>query len=89
MEGIFCSHSAFGHEFLKLSGYFCLGIGIKVAVGVQRGLDALVAQPFLQELRCDVHFDQSCRVAVPLRYNNDKPEKSRIFKGFQGFEPDF
>ncbi|MBQ9552624.1 MAG: hypothetical protein IJU96_07650, partial [Clostridia bacterium] len=22
---------------------------------------------------------------VPLRYNNDKPEKSRIFKGFQGF----
>ena len=26
---------------------------------------------------------------VPLRYNNDKPEKSRIFKGFQGFKPDF
>ena len=28
-------------------------------------------------------------IGVPLRYNNDKPEKSRIFKGFQGFEPDF
>ena len=27
--------------------------------------------------------------SVPLRYNNDKPEKSRIFKGFQGFKLDF
>ena len=28
-------------------------------------------------------------VAMPLRYNNDKPEKSSIFKGFQGFKADF
>ena len=27
--------------------------------------------------------------SVPLRYNTDKPEKSRIFKGFQGFKSDF
>ena len=27
--------------------------------------------------------------AMPLWYNNDKPEESRIFKGFQGFQPDF
>ena len=49
MKGIFCSHSDLGHEFLELSGYFCLGVGIEVTVGVQRGLDALVAQPLLQE----------------------------------------
>ena len=27
-KGFFCSHSAFGHGFLKLSGYFCLGVGV-------------------------------------------------------------
>ncbi len=36
-----------------------------MAVGVQRGLDAFVAQPFLQELRRDVHLDQGCRMAMP------------------------
>ena len=29
------------------------------------------------------------REGVPLRYNNDKPEKPRGIKGFEGFMPDF
>ena len=86
---VFCSQSALRHEFFKLSGYFCLSIGIEMAIGVQGGLDAFVAQPLLEELRRYVHFNQGCRVAVPLRYNYDKPEESRNIKGFQGFKPDF
>ena len=36
-----------------------------MTVGVQRGLDALMAETFLQQLRRDIHLDQSCRMTVP------------------------
>ena len=29
------------------------------------------------------------RVTVPLRYNNDKPEKPRNFKGLEVYQADF
>ena len=58
-------------------------------VDVGRGRDVAVTKPFLDFLQADAVGVQKAGAAMPLRYNNDKPEKSRIFKGFQGFKPDF
>ena len=60
-----------------------------MGIGVQREAGGEVSQHTGD--RFDVHTvlqSQSCR-RVPLWYNTDKPEESRSFKGFQGFEPDF
>ena len=73
-------HSGRG-VLLHLFGY--------VAVDVKREGRRMMAEVALYRL--DIVPDLQCcnDIAVPLRYNNDKPEESRIFKGFQGFEPDF
>ena len=34
---------------------------------------------------CKSHIDQQTDMAVPLRYNYDKPEKPRRIKGFEVF----
>ena len=49
----------------------------------------MVPQVFLDRLHIVAALQRHNGIGVPLRYNNDKPEKSRIFKGFQGFKPDF
>ena len=48
-----------------------------------------VAYPLGNAVHGRAIVDHKRRAGVPLRYNNDKPEKSRIFKGFQGFKPGF
>ena len=41
--------------------------------------------------RLDIHFVLKCDCGegVPLRYNNDKPEKPRNFKGLEVYQADF
>ena len=60
-----------------------------VGVGVQREPRAVVAEHSTHRL--DVHAVLECQrgECVPLRYNNDKPDESRIIKGFQGFKAVF
>ncbi len=60
-----------------------------MTVNVQREAGGGMTQIALHGLDVISAFDGDNCVAVPLRYNNDKPEESRIFKGFQGFQPDF
>ena len=48
-----------------------------------------VAEIFLERFDIVPRFQAIHSISVPLRYNNDKPEDSRIFKGFQRFQPDF
>ena len=60
-----------------------------VGVGVQREPRAVVSQHPAHRLDVHAVLESQRSKRVPLRYNNDKPEKSRIFKGFQGFKPDF
>ena len=51
--------------------------------------DVAVAQPFLDVLEGYTVGIKKGRAGVPLRYNNDKPDESRIIKGFQGFKAVF
>ena len=60
-----------------------------VAVNVERKGGGGMAQIALDCLNIIAGLDRGNGICVPLRYNNDKPEESRIFKGFQGFKPDF
>ena len=60
-----------------------------MAVDIQSEGGRVMAQVFLDRLHIVAALQGHNGVGVPLRYNNDKPEKSRIFKGFQGFKPDF
>ena len=55
----------------------------------QRYLNAFMTEPVRNRHRRKAHVDQQGNMAVPLRYNYDKPEESRNIKGFQGFKPDF
>ena len=64
-------------------------VGAQVGVDVRRGGIVGVAQEELDLLHGDTTGHQEAGTGVPLRYNSDKPEKSRIFKGFKGFKPDF
>ena len=61
----------------------------RVCVDVAGRADRGMAEPLRYRLDVGAGCDQQRCVCVPLRYNNDKPEKPRIFKGFQGFKPDF
>ena len=60
-----------------------------MTVHVERERRGEVTEIFLHGLDVVAGLQGGYCVAMPLRYNNDKPEKSRIFKGFQGFKPDF
>ena len=44
--------------------------------------DALVSNPVGNGNRREAHIDEQTDVAVPLRYNYDKPEKPRISRDF-------
>ena len=48
-----------------------------------------VAQILLNSLDVIPTFDCQHSVSVPLRYNNDKPEKPRNFKGLEVYQADF
>jgi hypothetical protein len=60
-----------------------------MAINIKRKTGCRVPKIGLNRLDIVSALNGSHCVGVPLRYNNDKPEKSRIFKGFQGFKPDF
>ena len=62
---------------------------VQMGVDVCRGGKVAVPQPFLNLLERYAVGKQERGAGMPLRYNNDKLEESRIFKGFQGFQPDF
>ena len=47
--------------------------------------DALVSNPVGNGNRREAHINEQTDVAVPLRYNYDKPEKPRRIKGFEVF----
>ena len=70
------------HDAVKLSGYLHLLVGVQVAVRVHRGLHLLVSEPLRDQQRGEAHLHQQAGVAVPLRYNYDKPEKPRISRVF-------
>ena len=53
-----------------------------MGVDIHGGTDVGMSQQFLNGLRGRPIGEQITRERVPLRYNNDKPEESRIFKGF-------
>ena len=48
-----------------------------------------VAQILLNSLDVISTFDCHDSISVPLRYNNDKPEKPRNFKGLEVYQADF
>ena len=70
------------HDAVKLSGYLHLLVGVQVAVRVHRGLHLLVSETLRDQQRGEAHLHQQAGVAVPLRYNYDKPEKPRISRVF-------
>ena len=55
---------------------------MSVAVG---DVDALVSYALRNSQSGKTHVDQQTDVAMPLRYNYDKPEKPRRIKGFEVF----
>ena len=71
---------------LGAGGFHLIG---DVSVHVESEGGGGVTEVALNGLDVVARTDRRDGVTVPLRYNNDKPEKSRIFKGFQGFKPDF
>lgn len=97
---LFCPHgrgSWVSNTFLtparQQGGHF-IGNGllaryIQVAVDVGRHLDITVAQPLLHVLEGEAVTQQETGAAMPLRYNNDKPEKPRNFKGLEVYQADF
>lgn len=60
-----------------------------MGVGVQREARAVVAQHAGQRFHIHAVGDGQGCVGVPLRYNNDKPEKPRNFKGLEVYQADF
>ena len=70
------------HNAVKLSGYLHLLVGVQVAVRVHRCLYLLMSEPLCDQQRREAHLHQQAGVAVPLRYNYDKPEKPRISRVF-------
>ena len=60
-----------------------------MAVNVQSKRSRGVAQIFLHRFDVISTFDCDDSISVPLRYNNDKPEKPRNFKGLEVYQADF
>ena len=71
-----------GHIFLDAAGHLGVLVGVEMGVNFQRGLDALVPQALGDEQGRKALLDEEGRVAVPLRYNYDKPEKPRTSRVF-------
>lgn len=57
--------SSLQHDAVELSGYFCLLVGIKMAVGLHGGLDAFMAQSLGDQQRRKSHFHQETCMTVP------------------------
>jgi len=70
------------HNAVKLSGYLHLLVGVQVTVRVHRCLYLFMSEPLRDQQRREAHLHQQAGVAVPLRYNYDKPEKPRISRVF-------
>ena len=70
------------HNAVKLSGYLHLLVGVQVTVRVHRCLYLFMSEPLRDQQRREAHLHQQAGVAVPLRYNYDKPEKPRISRDF-------
>ena len=60
-----------------------------MAVYIKRKGCCGMAQIALHRLDIVAGADGSDGVGVPLRYNNDKPEKPRNFKGLEVYQADF
>ena len=80
---VFCGYH------VKLIGYFGLLIRVQMAVGFHGSLYPFMSQAFRNQKRCAAHINQQAGVGMPLRYNNDKPEKPRNFKGLEVYQADF
>ena len=60
-----------------------------MAVNIQCECGSGVAQVLLHRLDVVAALDRHDSIGVPLRYNNDKPEKPRNFKGLEVYQADF
>ena len=60
-----------------------------MGIGVQREGSFRVAQDAGERLGIYTAGQRMCGKCVPLRYNNDKPEKPRNFKGLEVYQADF
>ena len=71
-----------------LCGLF-LHLPCDVGVGAKREARVVVAEHTADGF--DIHAVLECqgRERMPLRYNNDKPEKPRNFKGLEVYQADF
>ena len=58
---------------------------VQVAIDVGGGLDIAMPHPLLNVFQTETLIQKQTCVAVPLRYNYDKPEKPRRIKGFEVF----
>ena len=48
-----------------------------------------MTKPLLDIFQSKAHVDEQTCATMPLRYNNDKPEKPRNFKGLEVYQADF
>ena len=64
-------------------------VGVKMAVCLKGGFYVFMAQPVSNQQGGEAFFDEKGSVGMPLRYNNDKPEKPRNFKGLEVYQADF
>ena len=60
-------------------------VGVKMAVYLKGGFYILMPQTVSYQQGGKSLFNQERSVGMPLRYNNDKPEKPRRIKGFEVF----
>ena len=61
----------------------------RMGIDVQRGRRLAVTQQACHRGHVRAVGNQQAGVGVPLRYNNDKPEKPRNFKGLEVYQADF
>ena len=66
-----------------------LGAVVQMGVNICRGREIAVTEPLLDLLHGNAVFEHQAGARVPLRYNNDKPEKPRNFKGLEVYQADF
>ena len=62
---------------------------VQVAVDIGGGLDIAMPHPLLNILQTKALIQKQTCATMPLRYNNDKPEKPRNFKGLEVYQADF
>ena len=85
---LLCSHDLL-HEVAHGFRCFVLLLSGGVGVGAEGESGVVVAQH--TGYRLDIHAVLQCQgcEGMPLRYNNDKPEKPRNFKGLEVYQADF